>query len=145
MAILMRSTHANEIKFNTHVSWTLSFKSVTHKKLYLSSRVRKTNFFSFHKNRKLKKKRQRLNEIRLTLVYIRANAFRHVQSRAKSGSCFGSRAGRCTVREKNSFSILANLNTNFFPPDSKPRVHNTCVSNFTPFTCVERIKISNCL
>ena len=52
--------------------------------------------------------------MRLTLVYVRANAFRHVQSHAKSSAALGSRIGRCTAREKNLFFVLANLNTNFF-------------------------------
>ena len=54
----------------------------------------------------------------LALVYVRANAFKHVQSRAKSSAAVGSRAGRCMTREKNSFFIVANLNT-LEPPFSE--------------------------
>ena len=52
--------------------------------------------------------------MRLTLVYVRANVFKHVQSRVKSSAAFGSRTGRCTVRKKSSFYKLVKLNTIFF-------------------------------
>ena len=43
--IFIRFTHAAEIKFDTHVLWSLSFKFVEKKNLYLSARVWKMNFF----------------------------------------------------------------------------------------------------
>ena len=102
-------------------------------------------FFFSYKNQKLKKKKpQKLNELYLTLVYVKANAFRNIQSGAKSSATLdGFRAGLCTAREKNSFFILANnLNPILFSAHSELRVYNTCVLNFSLASRVERMKIS---
>ena len=46
----MRSTHATEIKINTHVYWTLSFEFV--KKNFCIWDREYRIFFTFHKNEK---------------------------------------------------------------------------------------------
>ena len=84
--------------------------------------------------------------MRLTLVYVRTNAFRNVQARAKSSAAFDSRAGRCTARETKFVFYTREVKCKiFFFTNSKLRFHNKCVLNFISAACVKRIKISNCL